>query len=109
MPRQPQREIRPRCARSRRPSPTWSLRNAEGVAMTNKRGAFAGVAVFSSLLAVSAAAQPAPAPQLLVSLTLQNDTRLPLAQPSITTANVDVQLYGDGRNIIVATGRGPHL
>ena len=42
-------------------------------------------------------------------MTLQNQTRLPLTQSSVTTPNVDVQLYGDGRNIIVATGAGANL
>jgi hypothetical protein len=55
------------------------------------------------------AVQAPPAPQLLLSLTLQNETRLPLTQKSITTPNVDLQLYGDGKNIIVAVGSGPNL
>ena len=42
-------------------------------------------------------------------MTLQNTTRLPLSQRSVTTPNVDLQLYGDGGNIIVATGNGPNL
>ena len=50
-----------------------------------------------------------PAPQLLFSMTLQNETRLPLTQNSITTPNVDLQLYGDGRNIVIAVGRGANL
>jgi hypothetical protein len=53
--------------------------------------------------------QPPPAPLLLFDMTLQNNTRLPLAQGSVTTPNVDLQLYGDGRNIIVATGSGPNF
>src|SRR5579871_4577067 len=48
-------------------------------------------------------------PDLLFNMTLQNETRLPLAQPSITTPNVDLQLYGDGKNIIVAVGRGANF
>jgi hypothetical protein len=55
------------------------------------------------------AAQPVLAPQLLFKMTLQNETRLPLAQNSITTPNVDLQLYGDGKNIIVAVGAGANL
>jgi hypothetical protein len=55
-----------------------------------------------------APAQP-PAPQLLFNMTLQNETRLPLSQSSITTPNMDVQLYGDGKNIIVAVGRGANF
>src|SRR5262245_20168975 len=48
-------------------------------------------------------------PELLFRLTLQNDSRQPLAQNSVTTPNVDLQTYGDGRNIVVATGAGPQL
>ncbi len=48
-------------------------------------------------------------PQQLFNMTLQNQTRLPLTQNSVTTPNVDVQLYGDGKNIIVATGPGANL
>jgi hypothetical protein len=40
---------------------------------------------------------------------LRNDARVPLSQQALTTPNVDLQLYGDGRNIIVATGSGPQL
>src|SRR5262249_10896088 len=50
-----------------------------------------------------------PTPELLFSMTLQNDTRLPLGQKSITTPNVDLQLYGDGKNIIVAVGKGANF
>jgi len=59
--------------------------------------------------AISISAQPPPAPALLVSLALENDTRLPLTQTTVTTPNADLQLYGDGRNIVVATGAGPRL
>ena len=55
------------------------------------------------------AAVPPPAPAMLFSLTLENDTRLPLAQNTVTTPNVDLQLYGDGGNIVVATGKGDHF
>jgi hypothetical protein len=44
-----------------------------------------------------------------MSMTLQNNMRLPLTQDSITTPNVDLQLYGDGRNIIVAIGSGANF
>src|SRR6266545_3972109 len=54
-------------------------------------------------------AQQAGAPQLLFSMTMQNETRLPLTQNSITTPNVDLQLYGDGKNIVVAVGSGANL
>jgi hypothetical protein len=55
------------------------------------------------------AVQAPPVPVQLFNMTLQNDTRLPLAQNSITTPNVDLQLYGDGKNIIVAVGRGANF
>ena len=48
-------------------------------------------------------------PELLFRMTLQNDMRAPLTQSAVTTPNVDLQLYGDGKNIIVATGAGPQL
>ena len=54
-------------------------------------------------------AQPPAAPVLLFRMTLQNQTRQALRQSSVTTPNVDLQLYGDGANIIVATGAGPNL
>src|SRR5262245_10156410 len=53
--------------------------------------------------------QQPPAPELLFRMALQNDTRLPLTQSSVTTPNVALQLYGDGQNIIVATGNGPQF
>ena len=55
------------------------------------------------------AVQRPAAPVQLLKMTLQNSTRLPLSQDSITTPNVDLQLYGDGRNIIVATGSGANF
>jgi hypothetical protein len=67
------------------------------------------VAFIVSAGASQAFAQPPPAPVQLVSLALENDTRLPLTQTTVTTPNVDLQLYGDGRNIVVATGAGPRL
>jgi hypothetical protein len=42
-------------------------------------------------------------------MTLQNEMRLPLSQSTVTTPNVDLQLYGDGKNIIVATGTAAQL
>ena len=56
-----------------------------------------------------AAVQPPAAPELLFTMTLQNETRLPLTQNSITTPNVDLQLYGDAKNIIVAVGKGANF
>ena len=54
-------------------------------------------------------ATPSAEPVLLFDLTLQNDTRQALSQRSVTTPNVDLQLYGDGGNIIVATGQGANF
>jgi hypothetical protein len=45
----------------------------------------------------------------LLTLTLQNQARAALTPAAITTPNVDLQLYGDGKNIVVATGNGPQL
>jgi hypothetical protein len=53
-------------------------------------------------------ADPPPRPQLLFNMTLENETRLPLSQDTVTTPDVDLQLYGDGKDIIVAVGKGPY-
>jgi hypothetical protein len=60
-------------------------------------------------LSAGVAAQPAAAPILLFTLALKNDARVPLTQQALSTPEVDLQHYGDGRNIIVATGSGPQL
>src|SRR4029077_7939137 len=89
----------------------------------SKSTGIATLAIVASLMASWASAQPQgaaapaprpaavppPAPAMLFSMTLENDTRLPLAQNTVTTPNVDLQLYGDGRNIVVATGKGDHF
>ena len=67
------------------------------------------VAFVVSASASPAFAQPPPAPVQLFNLTLENETRLPLTQTTVTTPNVDLQQYGDGKNIVVATGAGPRL
>ncbi len=54
-------------------------------------------------------APPPRAPVLLFGMTMQNGARQPLTQRAITTPNVDLRLYGDGGNIIVATGSGANL
>jgi hypothetical protein len=54
-------------------------------------------------------AAPPAAPVLMLSMGLRNDGRVALNQQAITTPNADLQLYGDGKNIIVATGAGPQL
>ena len=71
----------------------------------------AGIAAIAwlSLGPGGVSAQPAPAPILLFNFTLENDLRLPLAQNTVTTPNVDLQHYGDGRNIVVATGKGANF
>ena len=48
-------------------------------------------------------------PELLFQLALKNDARQALTQTSVTTPNVDLQTYGDGSNIVLATGNGPQL
>ncbi len=92
--------------------------------MMRKTAAIGEIAILAlSLAAVRAFAQkraapagapagrPSP-PQLLFNMTLENDTRSPLSQNTVTTPNVDLQLYGDGKDIIVAPGKGrysPHI
>jgi len=53
-----------------------------------------------------AAATPPPPPQMLLKMTIQNDTRQLLTPSAITTPNVDLHLYGDGKNIVSAVGKG---
>lgn len=62
----------------------------------------------AAIAVMQAVARPA-APVALFELALQNQARVPLTQSVVTTPNVDLQLYGDGRNIVVATGAGPQL
>jgi hypothetical protein len=67
-------------------------------------------AVAVLLLAANSIYAQAPAvPVQLLKLTLTNEARAALTQSAVTTPNVDLQLYGDGKNIIVATGTGPQL
>src|SRR5262245_66306760 len=35
--------------------------------------------------------------------------RAPLTQSSITSPNLELQLYGDGKDIVVAVGKGPNF
>jgi hypothetical protein len=53
------------------------------------------------------AVQPPPPPQLLFGMTMENDHRAALTQDTITTPNVDLHLYGDGKSIVVAVGKAP--
>ena len=62
----------------------------------------------AALFAGAGTAQTA-VPVLLVTMSLRNEARVPLSQQAVLTPNVDVRPYGDGRNIIVATGTGPQL
>ncbi|HXD74787.1 MAG TPA: hypothetical protein VN628_13660 [Vicinamibacterales bacterium] len=62
-----------------------------------------------AVLLMQAAAQRPAAPVRLFELTLHNDARVPLTQTALATPNVDLQLYGDGKDIVVATGNGPQL
>ena len=69
-----------------------------------------GLLAASSPFASQAVATQRPAvPVQLFKMTLQNNNRLPLSQDSIATPNLDLHLYGDGRNIIVATGSGANF
>lgn len=54
------------------------------------------------------AAAPPPPPGLLFRMTLENDTRLPLGQDRVTTPDVELGLYGDGKDILIAVGKGPN-
>jgi hypothetical protein len=60
-------------------------------------------------IAVLQAGQRPAAPVQLFTFTLQNQTRAALTQDSVTTPNAELQLYGDGKNIVVATGTGPQF
>src|SRR5215831_6502377 len=80
----------------------YTLRIAAILVMSSSQGGAPPVAA-------RGAVQPIPAPQLLFNMTLRNDARQPLTQNSITTPNVDLQLYGDGRNIVVAVGKGANF
>jgi hypothetical protein len=66
--------------------------------------------VVAVLLAVGSIYAQAPrVPVSLFKLALKNEARASLTQGGITTPNVELQLYGDGKNIIVATGTGAQL
>jgi hypothetical protein len=58
------------------------------------------------------AVQPPPPPELLFRMAMENDHRAALSQAAITTPNVDLHLYGDGKDIVVAVGNAtddPHI
>ena len=55
-------------------------------------------------------AQPAPT-ELLFRMPLENTTRLPMVAGVLTDANLELQTYGDGKNIVVSIGKAatdPH-
>jgi hypothetical protein len=54
------------------------------------------------------AAGPPPKPQLLFSMTFENEARMPLSQNVLTTPDADLHLYGAGKDIIIAVGKGPY-
>lgn len=60
-------------------------------------------AAFFSLSGGSGYSQQ-PALEMLFRMTLQNEIRSSLTPTSVTMPNVDLQVYGDGQNIVVATG-----
>jgi hypothetical protein len=82
------------------------MRNAVTAALAIVLFAFKASPAFSQQ---RGAAQVPPASELLFTMALQNETRLPLKQNSIMTPNVDLQLYGDGKNIVVAVGKGANF
>jgi hypothetical protein len=62
------------------------------------------------LLSVRICAQPVPT-QLLFKLPLENTTRLPVSADVVTDPNLELQTYGDGKNIVVSIGKAatdPH-
>src|SRR5262245_39323924 len=82
-------------------STTYTRLVRRGAKMIRKILHIVAMGVTSLALGICSTYAQQQAPELLFNMTLQNDTRLPLMQNSITTPNVDVQLYGDGKNIIV--------
>ena len=49
--------------------------------------------------------------QLLFRMPLENTTRLPLSAGVVTDPNLELQTYGDGKNIVVSIGKAatdPH-
>jgi hypothetical protein len=62
---------------------------------------------------VPAAPAPAPVkppspPELLFRMTLENTTRQPVGPGVVTNPNLELQSYGDGKNILVAIGRNEY-
>jgi hypothetical protein len=68
------------------------------------------VAIGVLLLSVKICAQPAPV-ELLFRMPLENTTRLPVVAGVVTDPNLELQTYGDGKNIVVSIGKAatdPH-
>jgi len=62
------------------------------------------------LLSLRVYAQPSPA-VLLFRMPLENTTRLPVVAGVVTDPNLELQTYGDGKNIVVSIGKAatdPH-
>jgi hypothetical protein len=62
------------------------------------------------LLSVRMYAQPAPV-ELLFRMPLENAARLPVVAGVLTDPNLELQTYGDGKNIVVSIGKAatdPH-
>jgi hypothetical protein len=78
-------------------------------------GRVAIVAASMTLAVHGVHAQPANAPAAaapstpvqLFTLTLQNDARSALTANAVKNPNLALELYGDGKNIVVSTGPGP--
>jgi hypothetical protein len=68
-----------------------------------------GTACAFCLVARPGPAQPPAAPGLLFDLQLSNEMRSALAPASVLSPNLDLVLLGDGKNVVVATGKGPQL
>jgi len=58
--------------------------------------------------AQAAPPKPPPPPELLFRMTLENATRQPVGPGSVTNPNLELQTYGDGKNILIAIGKNEH-
>lgn len=89
--------------------------------MACNKMAFVAVLLLASSLAVATAdaqgppqgpaavapVRPTP-PRLLLKMAFENTQRLPLSQATVATPNADLHLYGDGKEILIAVGKGPY-
>ncbi|HEX4278953.1 MAG TPA: hypothetical protein VHZ74_26540 [Bryobacteraceae bacterium] len=70
------------------------------------------ISLLMSAAAGWVSAQAPAAPTLLFRMALENTTRHPLTQEIFTNPDLEVQSYGDGKNMLVAIGKAetdPHL